>query len=772
MGDEYSESMDVDTSESVDTSEPMDSDESIDTSEPVEEAPEAVEEDSEVPEEVPEEVEEDPEAFSEDTEAAEEVPEEAEDASEAFSEDTEAAEEVPEGGQETSSEASDEDFSEAPEAFSEDTEVAEEVPEEAEEAPEAFSEDTEVAEEVPAEAEEASEAFSEDTEAAEEVPAEAEEASEAFSEDTEAAEEVPTEAEQASEAPEAAEETSEADTELPEDTEQASEAVEEPTDSGEELPDTTEEAPEAVEETGEADTELPEDTEQASEAVEEPTDSGEELPDATEEASEAVEETSEAETELPTEQEEASEAVEEPTDSGEELPAGGQETSSEASDEDFSEAPEADKETSEADTELPHDVMGASEASDTYQIPSNNDARTVLRPTDAAYAPEGTANPLDVSKKEPNDLTEDDYARKKLADYKQDDVNHMNFFNPERYRQMNDISNTCDDLMDKGLKFEDFSKSDYEALNKTNPIAANKLMADYVDRNSARYDLAAMDATEGGRKLDLASGQYEVMDDTMTPESAILKDVNSGQEFIAYPNPLTRRADYDIQQGNNSLGMQQDCGLASSVQAINDIYGKKIASEDYNTALANRMANFSYEPEYVRDQNGNPVIDENGQPLISGIDWSNSGGTIGENVQAMFDAYNIPSDHYRGSEMLSMEDIAGCLQRGDSVELAVNAQLLWDEGDPRTQPGFYQGMDDAEKAQWQMGIARTNHFINVYGACHDTNTGQLTGFLIKDTGAGENRMISLDALRRATFGGDGFYVPSTECVVAHERRQA
>ena len=398
---------------------------------------------------------------------------------------------------------------------------------------------------------------------------------------------------------------------------------------------------------------------------------------------------------------------------------------------------------------------GSEQGNDDYET----QARSALRPTDAAFASEDTRSPL-------SDLQ--NINRQQLANYNQAEVNDSLPFEKNNIMETN--NRLCDIEMQNGLKLEDFSKSEFEKLQRDNPMAANKLMTEFVDRKSPAVDVNAPALTENGRELRLTDSTYAITDEPCSKESASMKNLSTGKEYTVYPNPLSRISPYDIKQGNNSLGMKQDCGLASGSEAINGLYGKRIVSEEYNTDLANKLENFEYAYKPLRDNEGKVMRNEFGDPLFSDeIDWENSGGTNEQNVKRMFDSYNISSEAFSGRRTPNPEYLAESLKTGDNVIAAVNSDLFWNEGDPRDNPEFLSRMNDSDAQLWKEGKCYADHFVNVYAACYDKETGDLTGFMVKDTGAGKDGMVSLDHFKRAFNGDDRFTVMAQGCVVGRKR---
>ena len=83
----------------------------------------------------------------------------------------------------------------------------------------------------------------------------------------------------------------------------------------------------------------------------------------------------------------------------------------------------------------------------------------------------------------------------------------------------------------------------------------------------------------------------------------------------------------------------------------------------------------------------------------------------------------------------------------------MNADILWDDGDPREEEGFEVENTPEQVMNWKNGAVTSDHWINVCGACYEKGTENLYGFMIKDTGSGEFKVISKEKLEKAFRGG-------------------
>ena len=316
-----------------------------------------------------------------------------------------------------------------------------------------------------------------------------------------------------------------------------------------------------------------------------------------------------------------------------------------------------------------------------------------------------------------------------------------------------------DDINRANLKLEDLSKNDYEKLKQTNPQRASQLLTDYNDRNIMPDDLSSRP-----RHLDIDNnnGLY-VVDKDLSANKATMRDIATGKEYSVYPNPMDRVSHMAGQQGQNDLGMHQDCGIASTAKGINDIYGKNVTSE-------NRLANYAYDTH-------NCSIEKKPDGTV---DIYNSGGTWEGNVKDFYNANGLTADMYVKDNVPTPDYIASRLKNGDVATLAVNHDLMWnwdkaqafnpanvDATRYATDPSYARHVNDLMKMKTG-GVFQADHFVNVSNAVYDKN-GALTHFIVSDTGNGTTRMIDKDYLYRAYNGGGKISVTAQGCVIAGRR---
>ena len=325
------------------------------------------------------------------------------------------------------------------------------------------------------------------------------------------------------------------------------------------------------------------------------------------------------------------------------------------------------------------------------------------------------------------------------------------------FSSINDL-NPNPDLDD--VKLEDLSQDDYERIKANDPQRASRLLTDYNDRNIPQDDLSELPRQ---LKIDNNDG-LSVIDEELTAEKAVMRDATTGDEYTVYPNPMRRISHMEGMQGQNDLGMHQDCGIASTAKGINDLYGKKVTNE-------NRLADYAFNTD-------NCSIERN---YDGSIDIYNSGGTWEANVKDFYNANGLDADMYVEDSMPSPEALAERLKNGDVATLAVNHDLMWSWDEAMAfQPEmvnedryandlrYAQRVDDLMKMK-DGGIFKADHYVNVSNAVYDQN-GALTHFIVSDTGNGTTKMIDKNYLFRAYNGIGNIGVSARGCVIAGRRR--
>jgi len=150
-------------------------------------------------------------------------------------------------------------------------------------------------------------------------------------------------------------------------------------------------------------------------------------------------------------------------------------------------------------------------------------------------------------------------------------------------------------------------------------------------------------------------------------------------------------ADFNHQQGDNPRGFQQDCGLVSAQDVLNQ-FGIPVSEGDV------------VEHAII---NGECDIEPN---------MSDSGGTTADNQIQVLADYGIPA-HAEANQ--SLEELAASIEGGHAVIIEANAGVLWND------PAYYDN-------------GGANHAVTVTGVARDPDTGEVQGFYINDSGTGQS----------------------------------
>jgi hypothetical protein len=202
-----------------------------------------------------------------------------------------------------------------------------------------------------------------------------------------------------------------------------------------------------------------------------------------------------------------------------------------------------------------------------------------------------------------------------------------------------------------------------------------------------------------------ADGDFQVFTDVPS-HSDILPD---GTPTLVIGDP-EGEAQFNHQQGDNPYGFQEDCGLVSTQDILNQ-FGVSVTEGDVvQHAFENGECNF------------NP-----GDP-------SASGGTTADQRVQILSEYGIPA---HVEEHGTFESLLAHIQNGQGCIISVNAGSLWHD------PQYFQN-------------GQHNHAIVVTGVARDPQTGQIQGFYINDSGDGKSaEFVDAKTLEEAWVNAGG-----------------
>jgi len=175
------------------------------------------------------------------------------------------------------------------------------------------------------------------------------------------------------------------------------------------------------------------------------------------------------------------------------------------------------------------------------------------------------------------------------------------------------------------------------------------------------------------------------------PQEVVVID---GQDYVVTGDVAGTAADSHL-QGDNEFGYQGDCGLVSS-ENILDSFGIDVSEND--------VVKFAIDNNLCDTGTG-----------TGSDDPSMLGGTSVEGQAEVLTDMGVPAHGETGG---TLEDLAANIENGHGVIAEVDAGVIWN--DPNSS-----------------GNGQANHAIVVSGVVRDPATGQIEGFYVNDSGAGE-----------------------------------
>ncbi len=314
-------------------------------------------------------------------------------------------------------------------------------------------------------------------------------------------------------------------------------------------------------------------------------------------------------------------------------------------------------------------------------------------------------------------------------------------------------------LREGKIRLEDFTEAGFKELLEQNYFAARMIYNDYKVRSGKalkrKADLKTIKLENGVitdiTQLENGNGRFKVK---------LVDDKGIEKDYQVYPDPGTVapfEKDFNIHQGKNHLMYSGTCGLAASAQVINQLYGMQLTSENIVVDMTDRMnlALLEYIPEKNKD--GSIKRDSQNNPVYTKeLDYGECGGTNGVILQKVLEAYNIESEDLFPESLQDdgLEKVIKAIEDGGSVMMSISSTMLWSKDDKPWEEADFATKNSQEKVQqWRDGQVDTDHWINACSVVYDMDTGKPTGFIIKDTGAGEFKMVSKEKLSHAFLDG-------------------
>jgi hypothetical protein len=233
-----------------------------------------------------------------------------------------------------------------------------------------------------------------------------------------------------------------------------------------------------------------------------------------------------------------------------------------------------------------------------------------------------------------------------------------------------------------------------------------------MDRNGGEglTDVPSSPPEVQGLATDIALPRYEGI-------------LPTGDATVVSGNPEAL-ADFNHKQGLNPYLFENDCGLVSAQDVLNQF--------DIDVTEADVVKHAV----------------EHGECHVNLLDLSGSGGTSPESLAALLDEYGVSAHVETGC---SLEDLAAARETGHCAIAAVNAGELWQD------PIAYED-------------GSANHAIVVTAVARDPQTGDIQGFYINDSGTGDSGRFVDTATMQAAFTDAGGRTVITDRVAPEYRR--
>jgi len=200
-----------------------------------------------------------------------------------------------------------------------------------------------------------------------------------------------------------------------------------------------------------------------------------------------------------------------------------------------------------------------------------------------------------------------------------------------------------------------------------------------------------------------------------------LMTLPDGTEAVVTGDPIGD-AQYNHQQGDNSLGYQNDCGLVSSADVLNQ-FGIPASEND--------VVNFAAQNGLCDTSNSDPSQD--------------GGTTMTDQVTVLSDA-GVPAHAESGN---TLNGLASEIDSGHGVIVGVDSSILWN-----------QPQDTSNGAP--------DHAITVTGVARDPNSGQILGFYVNDSGDGNSaKFVDAATMQQAWINAGGNDVVTDGTIPGH-----
>ncbi len=305
-------------------------------------------------------------------------------------------------------------------------------------------------------------------------------------------------------------------------------------------------------------------------------------------------------------------------------------------------------------------------------------------------------------------LSEHNYGREDYDTYSQD---------PQWQQLNNDL------LQEIGREPIDYSTPEISEV----PEVTQEIPAEIAEETAPEIQDVETVIPEDMPPVTVETADIPAPEDVIPPE----RELNEYELSVVQDRPGFYDTGTFYEQGINELGYTGTCGETSMANTMNRVLGTNEFTE--NDVL------------HVAVQEG----------LCDTTSLSDSGGTTTSQFMELYERMNeqcggqLDVQLTEKDNVLSMEQAAQKLEEGCTLNVAVDANTLWDLRDPMGAPDF------ESKA--------TDHWITVTGVQRGPD-GDITGFDIIDSGGGVS-YVDADKYQAMCYGGDGLVLTDPTCIV-------
>lgn len=252
-------------------------------------------------------------------------------------------------------------------------------------------------------------------------------------------------------------------------------------------------------------------------------------------------------------------------------------------------------------------------------------------------------------------------------------------------------------------KYKDALMESYLSLKKDVELKNGKISKSIQKYSQCLYYL---NAVRFNNEVDLFTDPIVFQEDNCIEGS--LQNIFDTECYVFGTEGEIER-NFTGRQGNNSFGMQNDCGIACVAQII-ILSGKKVTENDVvRVAISEGLCN------------------------ITDASMDANGGTSSIHRATLLSEFDINSR----VELASTKEIASYVEHGHGIIVSVDAGFLWNRAS-------------------DVGLG---HAIVIYGTIHRASDGTLMGFVICDTGSGNmKQFITCTAFEKMFYYDRGINV--------------